>query len=463
MSSKGVVLRLRRLAYACAVASAGATIAIAFVAKLNVAYRAPGLHVALETTAALTAAAAAFLLLGRFWRTGFLDELVLSAGLSLLALSNFAFAALPAVLDLQSNRASEWSFLFTGGLAALLISVAALLPRRRLGSGRRWPLVVFGATLALAIAGTVPMVAYRTLLPHGISASAPAGGAHPSLVGTWQLGLALLYLLAALGFTRRHRLTDDELSGWLAIACILSGASRVNYFFHPSLYSAWVYTGDVFRLGFYLALLIGAAREIASYWTSVVAAASLEERRRLARDVHDGLAQDIAFIARNARLLPEQGAEPQLVERILRGIGRAQEESRRVVGALAATRADEPLERALAQAAQEAARRYGAAVDMELATGIALSPREREAVVRIASEAVANAARHSGAEVLRLYLERLEEGMRLEIVDDGAGFDDQQPRPGYGLVTMKERAEALGGKLRIDSRRGAGTKVELEL
>jgi signal transduction histidine kinase len=445
------------------VASAGATVTIALVAKLDVAYRATGLHVALETTAALTAAAAAFLLLGRFWRTGFLDELILSAGLSLLAVSDFAFAALPAVFDLQSNRASEWSFLFTAALAALLICVAALLPRRRLGAGRRWPLAIFGATYALAMAGTVPPVLYRTLLPRGVTASAATGAAHPSLVGTWQLGLAALYLLAALGFTRRHRLTDDELGGWLAIACILSGASSVNYFFHPSLHPDWVYTGDVFRLGFYLALLIGAAREIASYWTSVVAAASLEERRRLARDVHDGLAQEIAFIARNARLLPEQGAEPQLVERILSGISRAQEESRRVVGALAATRADEPLERALAKAAQDAARRYGAAVDMELASGITLSPRQREAVVRIASEAVANAARHSGAEVLRLYLERLDQGMRLEVVDDGAGFDDQQPRRGYGLVTMKERAEALGGKLRIDSRRGAGTKVELEL
>jgi signal transduction histidine kinase len=277
-----------------------------------------------------------------------------------------------------------------------------------------------------------------------------------------QLLLALLYLLAALGFARRNRLTGDELSVWLEVACIFSAAARVNYAFHPSLFTNWVYTGDVFRLGSYLALLIGAAREIASYWTGVVAAASLEERRRLARDVHDGLAQEIAFIARNARLLREKGAEPQLVERILAGIARAQEESRRVVGALAA-RVDEPLDQALAEAVREAAARYGASVDMELASGIALAPREREAVVRIASEAAANAAQHSGAEVLRLYLERVEAGMRLRIVDDGAGFDDEQPRSGFGLVTMRDRAEALGGKLRIDSRRGAGTKVELEL
>jgi signal transduction histidine kinase len=305
------------------------------------------------------------------------------------------------------------------------------------------------------------MAVSPSLLPHDVTASLPAGASHPT-VSAFQLTLALLYILAAFGFARRSRLTADELSGWLAIACILAGSSRVNYYFHPSIHSNWVYTGDVFRLGFYLALLIGAAREIASYWASVVAAASLEERRRLARDVHDGLAQEIAFIARNVRLLRHQGAEPELVERILRGVARAQDESRRVVGALR-SKADEPLEQALAEAALHAARRHGASLDMDLASGITLSPREREAVVRIASEAVANAAQHSGAETLRLYLERLDSGIRLGVTDDGDGFDEEEPKHGFGLVTMKERAEALGGKLRVDTRRGAGTKVELEL
>jgi signal transduction histidine kinase len=456
------VLRLRRLVLGCALGTAGATIVVALVARLDFEYHAPGLHVALETTAALTAAAAAFLYLGRYWRTGFLDELVLSAGLSLLALSNFALAAVPAIFSLQSSRASVWGTLFTGALAALLICVAALLPRPRIAAGRSWLLGVFCGTLVLAAAGTVPMVVDPRLLPRGISASLTPGIPTPVLVGALQLLTACLYLLAAWGFARRHRLTADELSGWLAIACTLSSAAHINYYFHPSIYSNWVYTGDVFRLGFYLALLIGAAREVASYWTSVIAAASLEERRRLARDVHDGLAQEIAFIGRNVRLLREQGAEPQLVERILRGVARAQEESRRVVGALAST-GEEPLDQALAEAVREAARRYGAAVDMELAGNIKLSPREREGVVRIAAEAVANAARHSGAETLRVYLERVEAGMRLEIVDDGSGFDDEQPRRGFGLVTMKDRAEGLGGKLRVDSRRGVGTRVELEL
>ena len=450
------MLRLRRLLVGIALGSAGATVAFVLVAGLNFAYHAPALHVALETTAAITASAAAFLLLGRFWRTGYLDELILSAGLSLLALSNFAFAAVPALFGLQSDPASSWSMLFTVGLAELLICVAALLPRRTLAAGPRWPLMVFSGTFALTVAGTVPVFNNPGLVPRG----ADLATAHPSFVGT--VALALLSILAALGFTRRHRLANDELSGWLAVGCVLAGASRVNYYFHPALLSNWVYTGDIFRLGFYLALLIGAAREIASYWTMVVAAASLEERRRLARDVHDGLAQEIAFIGRNAKLLREQGAAPQLVDRILHSVERAQEESRRVVGALAA-RLDEPLDSALAKAVREAAQRYGASVDMELASGIVLSPREREAVVRIASEAVTNAARHSGVDVLRLYLERLEAGMRLEVIDEGVGFDDEELPSGFGLVTMKDRAEALGGKLHIHSRRGAGTSVELEL
>jgi signal transduction histidine kinase len=455
------VLRLRRLAVGCALGCAGATVVFVLVASLNFVYHAPALHVALETTAAITASAAAFLLLGRFWRTGYLDELILSAGLSLLAMSNFAFAALPAAFHLQSSRASAWSLLYTVTLAAALICLAALLPRRRLPDGPSWPLVVYGGTLLLAVVGTVPMAVNPGLVPHGVS-SHLSGAVHPTFVDTAQIGLASLYILAAFGFARRHRLTNDELSGWLAIACILAAAARVNYFFHPVALSGWVYTGDIFRLGFYLALLIGAAREIASYWTMVVAAASLEERRRIARDVHDGLAQEIAFIGRNVRLLRSRGAEPELVDRILGAVARAQDESRRVVGALAA-RLDEPLDHAVAEAAREAARRYGAALDMDLASGIVLSPREREAVVRITSEAVSNAARHSGAEVLRLYLKRLEEGMRLEVVDDGAGFDDQEPRSGFGLVTMKDRAEALGGRLRIDSHSGSGTRVELEL
>jgi signal transduction histidine kinase len=463
-----VVLRLRRLAYACAVASAGATTAVAFVAGLNFSYHAPSLHVALETTAAITASAAAFLLLGRFRRTGFLDELLLSAGLSVLALSNLAFAALPAAFGVTTNQGSVWAMLFTSAIAAVLICLGALLPRRRIRVGARWPLTVYGSALGVAVAGAVPMVVFPGLLPAAVKAahSVATGHLHPTANPTeltLQLFLAALYLLAAYGFARRHRLTRDELSGWLMVACIFSASARVNYFFHPSLYSNWVYTGDVFRLGFYFALLVGAAREITSYWTSAIAAASLEERRRIACDVHDGLAQEIAFIGRNVQLLRMQGAEPELIDRITEGVERAREESRRVVGALTST-ADQPFEQVLEQAARDAARRYGATIDMQLARGTTLSRRKQEAVVRIATEAVTNAARHSGAGHLHLALERLNQGIRLRVADDGVGFDTgTKTGRGFGLISMRDRAEGMGARLRVRSRRGRGTEVEFEL
>jgi signal transduction histidine kinase len=134
-----------------------------------------------------------------------------------------------------------------------------------------------------------------------------------------------------------------------------------------------------------------------------------------------------------------------------------------VIGALT-VEADQPFELALEQAAREAARRYGASIDMQLARGIELAPRDQEAVVRLATEAVANAARHSGADRLHLVLERVQKGLRLRVRDQGVGFDPEAPSGrGFGLIGMRDRAEALGARLHVRSREGRGTEVEFEL
>ena len=457
LQNEPVALRLSSFALACAVAAAIATASVLLVARLNFAYRAPSLHVALETAAAISASAAAFLLLGRFRRTGYLEELLLSAGLSLLALANIVFGAFPAAFNLETSPGSAWARIVTGILAALLICLGALLPRRRIRVGARWPLTVYGSTAALALAVSLPLFAFPVLVPRS------SGVSFPSPFSTLQLIVAALSLLAAYGFARRHRVTGDELSVWLEVACVFSAAARVNYFLHPAFFSNWVYTGDIFRLGFYLALLVGAAREITHYWRSEIEVATLEERRLIACDVHDGVAQEIAFIARNVQLLRLQGAEPELIDRILDGVERAKQESRRLIGALTVP-AGQTLEQALEQAARDAARRYGATVDTHLARGIELSTRDQEAVVWIASEALANAARHSGDQRLHLVLERLQKGLRVRVRDHGVGFDpDTRSRRGSGLTSMSYRAEALGARLQIRSWQGRGTEVEFEL
>jgi signal transduction histidine kinase len=179
----------------------------------------------------------------------------------------------------------------------------------------------------------------------------------------------------------------------------------------------------------------------------------------MARDLHDGLAQELAYISRHIDLLNGE-AESGTVRRLKLALQRAQLESRRAINALAAT-GNQPLEVALADAAEEIAERYRINLDLELASGVRLSPTRSEALVRIACEAVTNAARHSGAREVTLCLERDGSLTRLRVSDKGRGFDTAVPGSGFGLVAMRERARSVGAELRIDSAAGRGSEVEV--
>jgi signal transduction histidine kinase len=180
----------------------------------------------------------------------------------------------------------------------------------------------------------------------------------------------------------------------------------------------------------------------------VADAAVLEDRRRIARDLHDGLAQELAFIVAETSGPAAKAAE------------RALDESRRAIAALT-RRVDEPLDVALLQAAEEVAHRVGTQVRFDGERVPDVPGETREALIRIVREAVTNAARHGGAERVRIELAN-GDGLRLRIADDGAGFVPGATRPGgFGLVSMRERAEALGGSFQVESEPGAGTAIEV--
>jgi signal transduction histidine kinase len=97
-------------------------------------------------------------------------------------------------------------------------------------------------------------------------------------------------------------------------------------------------------------------------------------------------------------------------------------------------------------------------------SAVRIPAAQRDALVKIASEAIANAARHGQADVI--YVEVTGGARpRLRIEDSGRGFDPaaRQPPGHYGLRAMRERAEAIGADLRLDSRAGQGTRVEVLL
>ena len=423
------------------------------------------MHVAIETSASLIGVLAAFLVLGRLRRSGRAEDYSLLAALSILAITNLLFSLVPAVTEGPGGRVVVWAGIGGHLAAAALLAVAAFSPATPLGRLPAWSAPALAAALVGLDFAVVALL--EPELPRAISSLTPERSGRPDLVGhpavlAVQIAIAALYTLAAAGFLVRAERRRDAFMTWLAIGTALAALSRVNYFLYPSLYSQWVYTGDLFRLAFYAALLVGALREIAAYWQMVRSAAVLEERRRIARNLHDGLAQEVSYISRTAKLLQEPEAREEASERLAAAAERALQESRQVIAALA-TPAGEPLEAVIERVADDTAARFGVEVVLDLAPGIALDAARTEALVRIVGEAVANAGRHSGASSVRVVLDRRGGRPRLQVIDRGTGFaDEPAPAPGgFGLTSMRERAVAVGAEFRIHTRRGSGTRIEV--
>lgn len=209
-------------------------------------------------------------------------------------------------------------------------------------------------------------------------------------------------------------------------------------------------------------LLVGAAREIERYWEERARAAVLEERRRLARDLHDGVAQELAFIWRQTRRLAP-GENGPVVAALSGSAERALQESRRAVAALRGAPV-QSLAAAMADELDNVAARVGTRVVVDIDDAVLLPAETREQLLRIACEAVANAGRHGRAELVRVDVFG-GDNPRLLVVDNGTGFDPSTPprRATFGLVTMQERARSLGARLFVTSRPGDGTRVELVL
>ena len=448
-------IRLFTLAFAGIAAALTATASLA--PGVTLAYRSPQLHVAIDTATALISFLVAYLVFGRFRERKRLDDLVLACALALIATSSFVFSALPHTVPAEGTRNfSVWASVGGAVLGAFTLALAAFIPSTRIARTRR-ATVIAALSCAGALIATASIVA---LFANGVDPEIPVGispsdahrpillGQH-FLLGTQIVGV-LLFLAAALGFIQRGERDRDELMRWFAAGAALSAFARFNFFLFPSLYSDWVFTGDFLRLGFCLLLLAGAAREIGSYWRRLASMAVLEERRRIARELHDGVAQELAYIVAESTGSLAAAAE------------RALDESRRAIAAL--TRAvDEPLEVALVQAAEEVAGRVGVQLRVDVCEGAKVTPDEREALIRIVREAITNAGRHGGATSVSVELTN-GHGTLLRIADDGSGFDPRHTRVGgFGLVSMRERAEALGGRFTLCSEDAAGTKIEVRL
>jgi NarL family two-component system sensor histidine kinase LiaS len=194
--------------------------------------------------------------------------------------------------------------------------------------------------------------------------------------------------------------------------------------------------------------------------------ASLEERNRLARDLHDSVKQQVFATAMQlgaARELIER--DPQAAKAHLAEAEQLAHQAREELTALIRELRPAALEgKGLAEALRDHvahwSRRNGVTAEMQV-QGQRTSPLAVEQTLfRVAQEALTNVARHSGAAKVTVHLAYEKDAILLTIADNGQGFDPEvMRRKGVGLSSMRERMEALGGSLKMISQPGVGTRV----
>jgi signal transduction histidine kinase len=485
---------------AAVIALALGTAAGVVVPGLRTSIVAPSLDLVLDTLTTVVTLSVAVLAWVRFRQRGDPFAAFQAAAFLVLAIANGLTVIVATMgLDVQAGmalaspgQAPIYVFTIARIFAAELLVLGSLasLRERLVDHG---PAIVLGSavTMVLAIAlvevgaDRLPPLASIGLpaLASGTPAAAPFPSALLPLGAIAQVLAASLFLWAA-GLSRRlHR--RDGLIGdrYLAIGFVFAAFAQVHTAIFPGTYSGLVTSGDLLRLAFDIILLLGIQAQAAAILARLrsvnvdlarlrvadVQRAGLEERARLSRELHDGLAQDL-WLAKltTGRLagLADLGNEAralagELGDTIDAGIAEAQQ------AIVALRKPTEPtgssFSELMSRCVYEFGDRFGLRVEFACEQDLPqLTAHAQAEALRIAQEALNNVRRHADATVVRVRA-GVESGRLVVVVgDNGRGFNPNTVgRTAFGLASMRERAALIGGELRIDSRPLDGTRVSL--
>jgi PAS domain S-box-containing protein len=192
------------------------------------------------------------------------------------------------------------------------------------------------------------------------------------------------------------------------------------------------------------------------------------ERRRIARDLHDIVLQDLSGVLQSLRLTHLQAKKSGIsfdFEEELGSLGRASSGLRSAIYDLRREKERPFLEsvESLVDLNRRATDEREIRLVVEEGFPVGLPAKESVDVLRVLQEALTNARRHSGAGSIEVRLRTENQDVLAEVVDDGRGFDPASVRAGVGLSAMRERIEGLGGKIEVRSRPGEGTKVTVRV
>jgi signal transduction histidine kinase len=359
------------------------------------------------------------------------------------------------------------------------------------GGARRRFRMVFAPVLVIAVA-TVLVYPFREWLPpliepQGLAALLAEPGDFALLPGFTGLALVIVVVSVTglIAGVVLYRLTwgrgGPTSDAFTALGLAILAVAEVQYALWPSIYTNLVTISDIMRLVAYTVLLSGTfadqrndLRALRSAYSALdrmrvneAERATLEERARLAREIHDGLAQHLWFAKLKFERLSSTLSEDDrpLANEVTHALDAAIVEAREALVTMRSSlEEDVPFSDMLVRAVDDFESSSGLRAEFTASTGIpsSFAPRVQVELLRIVSEALNNVRKHADATIVRMTAEVSDGELLIVITDNGRGFDEGQAfDKGMGLQGMRERARLIGGSVLVMSELSGGTTVEV--
>ena len=419
---------------------------------LSEAYALPQARLVFETVVGLVAAAVAVLAGTRFAVDARRVDLLLCAGFAVAAVGGLAFEVIPQLTGDSVGAPEAWAGLLARVVSGLFVAAAAFATGRIAGQPR-------SLLIAAGVVGTVLITQWAVFRLRGDSLPlvVPGSAEAPLALSVVLAMLALLALVAAVGFGLRYRRERQDLDSWLALAATLTLFADLHYTLTPALSSEVLLQETCcgccrtrccsLACGGRFALPSSGAR-----WRRSAGAS----RRRSTTGWRSTSSPSRPTSACSVRVATPSVCCP----------GWSSSRSR-----LSRRRASRSWRSPRRAAPRRSTRRCGAtsrfltadgalAVDVEIEPGVRLAPDEQIEVFRIVQEGLANARKHGGARKAEVLIGERDGRRLVRVRDDGAGFDGDGTPAGQGLKNMRRRAESIGGGFSLRTSPGRGTSLE---
>jgi signal transduction histidine kinase len=420
--------------------------------SLKSAYELHDARLAFDTAVAVVATFVCVLTSVRFLVEGRTLDLLLAAGFWSIALGTAAFGLVPVLGGGTLSPAAAWQLVGARLLGAGLIAIAPYVDGRM--AARRRSLVSVGVGVAVLLvvgAGVMRVPAASTF---------DADSLEGSYVRMAALLLTSLWLIALVGIALRYRRYGRDLDSWMCLAATLAVFADLHLVLTPVVSSDLVLQGDFLRVIAYGVLLVGVWRAISQ---AEFGRAVADERARVAREIHDGLAQYLFAISTQVNMLETGAPLDEVLPRLKRAAASAQQEARFAVLALSSAGGSARFDSALRRYVEVLTADGALDVELEVDPQVRLAPDEQIEVFRIVQEGLGNARRHAGASHVEVSITQRAGRRVVTVSDDGVGFDETAVVPGQGVANMRSRAQAIDGALTLRSDPGRGTAIEVVL